>query len=128
MPRGPRDIEEGILEICRDDTRYRPAAYHFMFEALDYTLKTIGEHRHVTGQELCEGIRRLATERFGMMATEVFREWGVSRTDDFGEIIFTLVRHGLMGRTEQDTRDDFRNVYDFHQAFVEEFDFDARMN
>ena len=121
-------IEEGIASICRRSTRYRPEAYRFIYEALDYTMRHLGEHRHVTGRELCEGIRRFALDQFGMLAPDVFREWGISRTDDFGEIVFTLVENGLLGRTEQDTRDDFHNVFDFEKAFVEDFDIDVRLN
>jgi len=123
-----RNIEEGIEKICERNTRYRPQAYRFVYEALDYTVQRLGERRHVTGRELCQGIRRFALEQFGMLAPEVFREWGITRTDDFGEIVFTLVENGLLGRTEQDTRDDFRAVFDFEKAFVEDFDIDASLN
>jgi uncharacterized repeat protein (TIGR04138 family) len=126
--RRERGIEENLYAICRADSRYRVEAYRFIYEALDYTLKTVGEHRHVSGRELCEGIRRLALDRFGMMSPEVFREWGITRTDDFGEIVFRLVEHGLLRRTEQDTRDDFHAVYDFEKAFVEDFHVDGRLN
>lgn len=122
------DVDEGIMAICRRDSRYRPEAYRFMYEALDFTLKSLGEHRHVTGRELCEGIRRFALQRFGMLAPEVFGAWGIRRTDDFGEIVWALVQNGLMGRTEQDSRDDFRDVYDFRKAFVDDFQLDARLN
>lgn len=128
MPRErQREMEESILDICRRNARYRPEAYRFIYEALDYTLTKVGEQRHVTGRELCEGIREVALDRFGMLAPEVFREWGVIRTDDFGEIVFTLCEAGLLGRTEQDTRDDFRNIYDFEKVFVRDFNLDARL-
>ena len=129
MPRHRQpDIERGIQEICRRNSRYRPDAYRFIFEALDYTMRLIGERRHVTGRELCEGIRRFALEKFGMLAPEVFREWGITSTDDFGEIVFTLVENELLGRTEQDSRSDFHDVFDFRKAFVEDFKIDARLN
>jgi len=129
VPRGrEHDVEEGIEAICRRTTRYRPEAYRFIYEALDFTVRRAGERRHVTGRELCDGIRRFALERFGMLAPEVFREWGVSRTDDFGEIVFALVENGLLGRTEQDSRTDFHNVFDFEQAFIDDFRIDAQLN
>jgi len=123
-----RDIDEGIENICQRSTRYRPEAYRFIYEALDYTVQHLGQRRHVTGRELCDGIRGFALEQFGMMAPEVFREWGITRTDDFGEIVFALVENGLLGRTEQDTRDDFRAVFDFETAFIDDFDIDAQLN
>ena len=38
------------------------------------------------------------------MARTVFRQWGIQRTDDFGDMVFNLVEAGLMSKTEQDTR------------------------
>ncbi len=106
-----------IRAIARTDGRYAPEAYAFIFEALDFTLKRIEMHRHVTGQELCEGIRDLAIERFGLLARTVFKHWGVTRTRDFGHIVFNLVESGLMGKTEDDRIEDFDHVYDFDEVF-----------
>lgn len=55
------------------------------------------------------------------MALTVLRTWGITRTEDFGEIVFNLVDAGKLRRTEQDTRADFANGYDFHEAFAAPF-------
>jgi len=81
----------------------------------------MGKVRHVTGRELLEGIRAYATESFGFLARTVLAEWGVSRTQDFGDIVFNLVEAGLLSRTEKDTKSDFADVYDFAEAFEAEF-------
>ena len=54
---------------------------------------------------------------FGPLAPAVFRSWRVRRTEDFGEIVFNLVEHGLLGKTENDAREDFAGGFDFDQAF-----------
>ena len=77
--------------------------------------------RHVTGQELLEGIRGYALTQFGPMVELVFAEWGVHRCEDFGEIVFNMVDIGLLGKTEQDSREDFQNGYNFHDAFRKPF-------
>jgi uncharacterized repeat protein (TIGR04138 family) len=112
---------ETILQIVRKDERFSPQAYYFIFDALDYTIQRMRKVRHVTGKELLEGIRRYATEHFGFLARTVLAEWGVSKTSDFGDIVFNLVEAGLLSRTERDTRDDFNDVYDFSEAFEREF-------
>jgi len=112
---------ESILEITRRDGRYSPQAYYFIFDALDYTIQRMRKMRHVTGRELLEGVRAYATETFGFLARTVLAEWGITRTDDFGEIVFNLVDAGLLSRTEKDTRAEFQNVYDFEEAFGQEF-------
>ena len=112
---------ESILQIVRKDGRYSPQAYYFIFDALDYTIQRMRKVRHVTGKELLDGIRAYATEHFGFLARTVLGEWGIGATSDFGEIVFNLVDAGLLSRTDRDTREDFADVYDFAEAFEEEF-------
>ena len=80
-----------------------------------------GPQRHVTGQELCEAIRRFALQQFGLMAKTVLNSWGVYKTGDFGEIVFNMIKIGRMRKTPHDRREDFDEVYDFETAFDEEF-------
>ncbi len=112
---------ETILSIVRKDPRYGPQAYYFIFDALDFTIQRLQKVRHVTGRELLEGIRLYATEHFGFLAKTVLAEWGLTRTQHFGDIVFNLVEAGLLSRTEKDTRADFEDVYDFDEAFEQEF-------
>jgi uncharacterized repeat protein (TIGR04138 family) len=106
--------------ILKKDNRYQLEAYKFVFEALEYTLKKIGTHRHISGKELLDGIRNYALQQFGPLAKMVFNKWGIHRTDDFGEIVFNLVDAGLLGKTENDSRDDFKDQYDFNDVFKAE--------
>lgn len=113
-----KTLEESLTPILAKDRRFAVAAYLFMYESLDYTVKRIGARRHVSGRELLEGIRNLALDQFGPLAVAVFERWGVRSCEDFGAIVFNLVNAGLMGKTETDTIDDFRNGYDFRSAFA----------
>jgi uncharacterized repeat protein (TIGR04138 family) len=79
--------------------------------------------RHVTGQQLCEAIRRFALEQYGYMAKTVLNNWGIHATGDFGEIVFNLIRIGRMRKTPQDRREDFQEVYQFDTAFQQGFSF-----
>ncbi len=110
-----------VERIAAEDGRYMPQAYYFVHEALAYELRRLGEHRHLTAEELLDGIRQLALERFGLMARVVLEQWGVKRTRDFGEIVYLLIAHGLLFRTEKDSKDDFKDVYDFREAFDESY-------
>ena len=112
------DKDAAILDILRRDPRYRAEAYQFVFEALDYTLTTRGVgRRHVSGPEIMDGVRRLALERYGYLARAVFEHWGVTRTDDFGEIVFNLISADLLQKTADDRKEDFYGLYDFEVAF-----------
>lgn len=120
------NFEEKIDAIIAADPRYARGAYVFVREALDFTQKLVGREtsgviRHVSGQELLDGIRQLALQQFGPMAMTVFEEWGVKNCRDFGEIVFNKVEIGLLAKTEKDTRDDFQHGYDFTDAFRKPF-------
>jgi len=109
---------DSLSAVLKKDARYRREAYDFIFEALEFTLKRIKEKRHISGQELLDGIRDYALQQFGPLAKMVFNKWGVHKTDDFGEIVFNLVNAGLLGKTEHDSMDDFKDRYDFADVFV----------
>jgi uncharacterized repeat protein (TIGR04138 family) len=131
MPKRQSDPEITIEQVAQRDGRYSPQAYYFVFEALRHTQQMLGKNpgspneieRHVTGQQLLEGIRQLAIQEFGYMARVVLEQWGVRQASDFGEIVFILVSNGLMGKTDDDSLDDFRGGYDFRKAFDEQFKF-----
>jgi len=117
------DKDAMILSIVERDPRFASEAYHFVFEALDHTLERRGGgRRHVTGPEIMEGARLLALEKFGYLARTVLRQWGVGRTDDFGDIVFNLIAVDLLQKTADDRREDFCGLYDFAEAFDDAFD------
>lgn len=114
------ELVEKVETLAERDGRFRKEAYFFVFEALQFTVKSLnltGKQRHVTGQQLAHGIKEYALDRFGPMTLSVFEHWGVRSTLDFGEIVFGLVEAGLMGKTEEDSIEDFVDVYDFQKAF-----------
>jgi uncharacterized repeat protein (TIGR04138 family) len=121
-----RDFESEIREkVMPKDRRYRPEAYQFLFEALRYTQASLGKdsttltekERHVTGQQLLDGIRQLAWQQFGPLSPTVFRSWGIRQTEDFGEMVFNLVTASMMSKTDSDSRQDFAQGFDFDKAF-----------
>src|SRR5690348_17272236 len=118
---------DGAFEKIRaKDPRYQRDAYLFVKEALDYTQKQVckenkGRPRHVSGQELLEGIRELALSQFGPMAITVFEEWGIHACRDFGDIVFNMIDIEMFAKTDKDSRADFDAVYDFDEAFRKPF-------
>ena len=120
------NFDEMVEKIMEHDAHFTREAYHFTREALDFTQKLIsrenkGNVRHVTGQELLEGIRQFALQQYGPMTVTVLEEWGVNNCRDFGEIVFNMVESGLLAKTEKDTRADFQHGYDFTDAFRKPF-------
>ena len=119
-------------QVIQEDGRYPVEAFAFMHEALTRAVKSLygddapaGGRRHVTGQQLCHSLRELAVERWGMLARTVLSKWNINATIDFGNMVYLLIEHNLMKKAYEDSIDDFRDVYDFDEAFTIEEDFEV---
>lgn len=108
--------------------QYPPHAFQFVQEGLRHTVETLfdepdvdddGEFsRHVSGQQLCMGLRDYAIRQYGLLASHVLESWNITRTEDFGNIVFALVDAELMRKTDEDHLSDFVDVFDFEEAFA----------
>lgn len=103
---------------------YPPDAYAFVQEGLRFTVENrkpserdASSDRHVSGQELCEGLRHYARKQYGLLAGDVLRHWRVRSTEDFGKIVFAMVDAGLLRKSDDDSMRDFVGVYSFDEAF-----------
>jgi len=117
-------MKKKLDEIAKEDGRFSPDAVKFVYEGLGHTAKkTADEPAHVTGQTLCEGLRKLALEKWGRLAMLVLNNWGIKTTQDFGEIVYLMIKHKWMSAQPTDSVDDFVNVYDFKTVFKDDFKF-----
>ena len=119
------DLMLKVEHLNSRDGRYRPQAYMFTIDALEFTMTRLGRRGHVSGRELLEGIAVLAKREFGPTAKMVFESWGLKGTRDFGEIVFRLVGAGLLGKTDEDSIEDFEAVYNFDDVFEKHYDWKA---
>lgn len=123
-----RKPTKSIEDIFHEDGRYPLGAVQFVREGLNHAVAMIhgareGEGpRHVSGAQLCQGLRELACKRWGFLAKSVLNRWNLHTTRDFGEVIFLLVEHGWMQKQLQDCVEDFDDVYDFSEAFEGDFE------
>ncbi|MBL4808861.1 MAG: hypothetical protein JKY43_02230 [Phycisphaerales bacterium] len=122
-----------IQQIFESAGGYSPACFPFIRDGLAHTSKLvhgqsqdqstldlgiIDDSRHVDGTQLCLGLRDHAIARYGLLAKSVLNKWGIYQTRDFGNIIFALVDANLMRTTNEDSIEDFDNVYDFDEEFT----------
>jgi uncharacterized repeat protein (TIGR04138 family) len=112
---------ENVDRICDKDPRYKPGAYEFLMEALSYTQSKFNRRRHVSGQELLEGIKVLLIDKFGPLTLTVLRHWGIHNTEDFGNIVFNLVDNSVLSKTDSDNIENFRDGFDFSEVFIERY-------
>ena len=106
-----------IESVIAKNKQYKFEAYSFVMAALHHTVGKFKKPRHVTGQELAEGIREYALQQYGPMARTVLKYWGIEKTEDFGKIVFALVEVGVSRKQAEDKIEDFRDIYDFVDAF-----------
>lgn len=122
-----------LQQIFQAAGGYSPACFPFIRDGLAHTaqmvhgqpedqashdLGLVDDSRHVSGTQLCMGLRDHAIDRYGLLAKSVLNKWGIYETRDFGSIIFALVDAGLMRTTDEDSIEDFEDVYDFAEEFA----------
>src|SRR5260370_22339255 len=117
---------EVLESVITNDPRYHRDGYIFLRDALDFTTKQQKKIkgatvRHVAGPELLDGVRQYALKEFGPMVITVFDSWGIHSCEDIGHMVFNLIGAGIFGKTEEDSMEDFKNVYDFQDVFVKPF-------
>jgi uncharacterized repeat protein (TIGR04138 family) len=109
--------EDVMARIRARGGRYHERGYLFVLATIEYLQSRLQARRHVTGGELAWACRDFAREQFGLLAPHVLEHWGVTRTEDIGRIVFTLVEVGLLVTQPGDQESDFEAVYDFADAF-----------
>ncbi len=140
------NFRDEIARVIAQDPRYSIEAYAFVLDSLNHArqemLKTRGrlrnkgratepareqaagtaspkkprKSRHVSGSELCESVRKLSLDQFGLLAATVLEHWGIRSTSDIGNIVYNLIAAGDLEETPSDSRADFDNVFDFDRA------------
>jgi uncharacterized repeat protein (TIGR04138 family) len=112
-----------VEQAIRQDGRYPLEAYRLLQRGLArateaaYGASPFEPTRHVTGRQLCEALRDVARETWGMLAPVVLKHWNIHSTRDFGEMVFLLVRLRVLRKHDSDCIEDFEQVYDFDEVF-----------
>ncbi len=130
------DVQKSMDEVIRQDGRYPMEAFAFLHDGLSYAVddayggdnpgEDAGDTRHVTGPQLCGALRDLAKIRWGNLARTVLSKWNLTSTLDFGNMVYLLVDSGMMRKTEDDSLEDFREVFAFDEAFKTDVRFEMK--
>jgi uncharacterized repeat protein (TIGR04138 family) len=112
------DLLQTIRKVAAQRGMFRAEAYFFVMESLESAMDLREVPGHITGGDLLDRIRDLGRERYGVMAGDVFNDWGVQATIDFGRIVFHLVEEGLLRKRDEDSLSDFVDRFDFREAFA----------
>ncbi|MBR9760282.1 hypothetical protein GYB43_08200 [bacterium] len=122
----PIQLESAVATILEHESRFEPGAYFLVRDILDFTVERLakknkGEKRHVTGPELLIGFRDFVLKEYGPMGATLLEDWGITSCRNIGEIVFLFIEHGVFGKQDSDTIDDFSEIFDFEEAFTAPF-------
>lgn len=104
-----------VEQIREKDSRFKPEAYGLVMEALDFTMRRLGERRHISAVELLRGVCDHAKERYGLLAWTVIESWGITSGRDVGTIVYQLIEVGVLARQDSDRFEDFGADWDFKE-------------
>ena len=119
-----------IRKICEEDDTFPPMAYCFVRDSVHKALDNIVKARRqiafaddneppdIKGADLCRFFRDTLINRFGPSAIDVLDTWNIKKTSDFGKIIYKLISVEILGKSENDSIEDFDDVFDFTEEFV----------
>lgn len=124
MSTSPQQVTFDLAKLQALAGPYPASAFQFLRDGLEFTVLRIhvereGDDRHVSGRQLCQGLRDYAIRQYGLLARDVLESWHLHRTEDFGRMVFALIEVGVLAKSDEDTLDDFRGVFDFDDAFTD---------
>ena len=108
-----RDQQQKIALLMGEESRYTAEAYEFVLKAVSYTTSQLLVHRHVSAQELLDGMRKFARREYGAVAREVLYSWGIHSAADAGRVVYLLIGAELLSASEGDREEDFHVDFDF---------------
>ena len=107
---------DAFEDVVAKDSRYNARAYALLTDVVHYLS---GEDcRHVSGEDIMDEFKERALDQYGPLAYTVLTEWGLSCTEDIGEMMFNLTESGRIHKDENDTPESFASGYDFKETFL----------
>lgn len=110
---------DSFADITGKDARYSARAYALLMDCVHYLGREGG---HMSSSDIMYEFKERALDQYGPMAYTVMSEWGLSSTEDIGEMMFNLVEFHRIRKDEDDRQDDFIGGFDFREAFLGPYD------
>ena len=97
-------------DIIAKDSRYDARAYALLMDVV--------RRRQEDNFDLLDEFRETVLDQYGPLSYTVLTEWGVTCTEDVGEMMFNLAEAHRVEREEGDTSESFASRYDFKEEFL----------
>lgn len=119
------ELDEKVDFILSWDKRFDREAYYFVMQSLNFFQESNDRKGHVSASELLDGIKLLAIKLYGPMSKSIFNHWGLKTTEDFGCIVFNLINASVLGKSDQDELENFKDIFDFEDVFEKNYDYSS---
>lgn len=103
-------------DVVAKDGRYHPRAYALLMDVIHYLGGS--DDRHMSGAEILDEFKERALDQYGPMTYTVLTEWGLTCTEDIGEMMFNLVDGRRISKDDDDSAEAFVGGYDFKEIFL----------
>ncbi len=120
-----QSFDDAVMRISsHKKCEYDIEAFYFIRDCLNSAMKKKNLDsgpRHVSGAELCEEVKQYALAEFGPMAAFMMRKWNMRTSSDIGEIVYLLIIEGVFGKSGEDRREDFDNIFSFEEVLTQPY-------
>lgn len=110
---------DAFKDITERDPRYNARAYTLLMDVVNYLIR---ERKGASSAAILEEFRERTLDLYGPMSITVLSEWGLTKTEDIGEMMANLVKSGRLRQEKDDQFEDFAGGYDFREAFFGPYD------
>lgn len=107
-----------FADILARDKRYDAKAYTLLMEVF----RNLCDSKDINYTMILDEFKELVLDQYGPMSYTLLTQWGLSESMDIGEMMVNLVESGRVGKSDNDNYEDFRDGYDFKEAFCRPYD------
>lgn len=93
-----------------------PSVVELLLEAIQLA-EPSPNTKHVSGQNLCMAIREILLKTCGPLGEAVLAHYGIDSTEDVGKLVFKLIDLDILQKNDNDTLEDFTNVFNIKEEF-----------
>ena len=106
---------DSFEDIVAKDGRYAPRAYALLMDVIHYLGK---DGKHMSAEDIMDEFKERTLDQYGPLSYTVLTEWGLTRCEDLGEMMFNLADFHRVRRDPDDSPESFIGGYDFEETFL----------
>ncbi len=107
---------DDFSDLVAKDKRYPARAYAVLMTAINSL--TEEKNASYSATDILDAFHDIVLDQYGPLSYALLTEWGITCTEDVGEMVFNLVESKRIRSDEHDSAEGFANGYDFKEEFL----------